>query len=101
MSYNGWSNYETWNVALWFDNEPGSYEYRREVSRDHLESADGDKDTAVSDVADWLKDDINVRSPDLGASMYADLLNAAISEVNWYEIAKHWVEEAVEEAEEA
>jgi hypothetical protein len=21
MTYNGWSNYDTWNVALWFDND--------------------------------------------------------------------------------
>ena len=21
MTYNGWTNYDTWNVALWFDND--------------------------------------------------------------------------------
>ena len=26
MSYNGWTNYETWAVKLWMDNEEGSYE---------------------------------------------------------------------------
>ncbi len=25
--YNGWSNYETWNVKLWMDNDEGSYNY--------------------------------------------------------------------------
>lgn len=25
MSYNGWSNYETWNVALWINNDYGLY----------------------------------------------------------------------------
>ena len=24
-SYNGWSNYETWNVALWLQNDYGFY----------------------------------------------------------------------------
>jgi hypothetical protein len=24
-SYNGWTNYETWNVALWIDNGIGLY----------------------------------------------------------------------------
>ena len=23
ISYNGWENYETWNVALWINNEEG------------------------------------------------------------------------------
>mgnify|MGYP003124253585 CR=1 FL=1 len=26
MSYNGWTNYETWNVALWMDNDEESYQ---------------------------------------------------------------------------
>lgn len=25
MAYNGWSNYETWNVSLWLNNDEGSY----------------------------------------------------------------------------
>jgi len=24
--YNGWTNYETWNVALWMQNEPPFYQ---------------------------------------------------------------------------
>ena len=29
MSYNGWTNYETWNVALWLDNDYESYQFAR------------------------------------------------------------------------
>lgn len=31
MSYNGWKNYETWNVALWLDNDQGTYNETREM----------------------------------------------------------------------
>ena len=27
QEYNGWTNYETWNVALWMDNDETSYQY--------------------------------------------------------------------------
>ena len=30
MSYNGWKNYETWNVILWIGNDEGLYNFARE-----------------------------------------------------------------------
>ena len=30
QTYNGWTNYETWNVALWIQNDPGFYDLARE-----------------------------------------------------------------------
>jgi len=30
ISYNGWENYETWNVALWINNEEGLYHLAQE-----------------------------------------------------------------------
>ena len=35
--YNGWTNYETWNVGLWLGGEQGLYELaRRALDYDHL-----------------------------------------------------------------
>jgi len=36
--YNGWANYETWNVALHLDNDEGSYLAVCEYVRDTLNS---------------------------------------------------------------
>lgn len=116
-TYNGWTNYETWNVALWIDNEEGTYRYWRGVAQECWESAgEGLSDyarftgkeiftreeRAVLALEKHLKNEIEESAPDLGASMFSDLLGAALSEVNWHEIASNWIESAdkTEEVEE-
>ena len=99
MAYNGWTNYETWNVALWMDNEAGSYEQARDDARQALEDADNDADDAKQALAGTLKSQHEEALPELGASVWADLLGAALSEVNWHEIAGNLVDEVYEEQE--
>jgi len=99
--YNGWTNYETWAVALWIDNERGSHEFWREraqeLSADHPPAADGSPGrTAVQCIARELEDahDEAVAERHGNASdVFTDLLNAALSEVDWIEIAQHFFEE--------
>ena len=90
MTYNGWSNYETWNVSLWLNNEPVTYEDLRDLLERNSD------DYAAGEA---IKSYVEEMMPDLGASMAADLLGAALCEVDWQEIAKSNRNEVAEEAE--
>ena len=101
--YNGWTNYETWNVNLWLTNDQSEYENWIEVACSHLYFSDGlegDESTcaerAENSLANELSNDFDERIPDGLTGAYKDLLGAALSEVNWGEIAKHLIEAAHE-----
>ena len=84
QGHNGWTNYETWAVHLWLTNEEPSYRYWRE----RAVRCSGPGDLSVE-----LRDEVRDAAPDLGPSMYADMLGAALDRVNWYEIAEALLEE--------
>lgn len=95
--YNGWANYETWCVNLWLSNDPHTDEQAREiVAHAWNNAADeiaADRDAIVSprvDAADALKEWLQYEENPLTdrASMYADLLGAALDTVDWLEIAE-------------
>jgi len=102
-TYNGWTNYETWCTSLWLDNEEHTYRYCREVAHDNCElqfidNTEDEKLQAVIDTEGTIKDFVESELiPDLGASLAADLLGAAVSEVNWREIAEHYVDDLWQE----
>lgn len=100
-TYNGWRNYETWAVKLWIDNEEGSYNYWLERSREILldpRTSDilTEGQTARYDLADELKREHEENAPEV-SGVFADLLNAALSEVDWSEIAESMLADAKEE----
>ena len=83
VKYNGWTNYETWCVNLWFTNEQATYEFIKEMAADN--------DTY--ELAELLKADVMENMPDLDAGLYSDILVAGLENVNWYEIAESFKEE--------
>lgn len=96
-TYNGWTSYETWNVKLWIDNEQGTYEYWREAAQDAYDRAEGDStfsrdERAIFSLAERLKHEHEENAPELQGT-YADLLAAALSEVNWTEIAENMLDD--------
>ncbi len=103
-SYNGWSNYETWCVNLWLSNEEGSYRHCRELATDAAVAAEDSclvsdgiwtieeaTRNLLSDALKELLDELNPLAAQ--ASVFTDLINAALCDVNWHEIAESFLEE--------
>lgn len=99
--YNGWTNYETWLINLWADNDAGSYEFWREQAQETYNEASADDtfsrdERAALDLAEKLKEWHNEATPEV-TGLWADMINAALSEVNWYEIAEHYISDCDKE----
>lgn len=100
--YNGWTNYETWAVRLWIDGEEPSYRYWCGRAQEIYDEAEADKyftkeENAINDLADSLKEEHEESMPVPESGVYADLLSAALGEVNWHEIAESMIEEVDKE----
>ena len=89
--YNGYTNYETWNVKLWIDNDQGEQEYWAEEAQ-RIYDAETDKDDAANTLSATLKDYFQENKPDVSGT-YSDLLQGALDSVNWYEIAENMLED--------
>jgi hypothetical protein len=95
--YNGWKNYETWAACLWLDNDEGTYSYWRAAAREAYRDAESGphltrRQAARADLADRLRDEIEESAPPLDG-LSADLLHAALSEIDWYEIAESYLDD--------
>jgi hypothetical protein len=85
-TYEGWTNRETWLVALWLNNEQGLQEEAMAVCK-----TDGEMlQEAAQSLEDWVRD-----LPEIGAThgFAIDLLNAALARCDWREIAATFREE--------
>ena len=51
MTYNGYKNYETWNVVLWISNDEGLYDLARSCS-DYAEFVDSMRELGSTETMD-------------------------------------------------
>ena len=96
LEYNGWYNYETWNLKLWLDNDEDTHFIVQEKAKSLIKKYNGYIEAATY-LADWLKEHTLKNTPELKASFYSDVLNASIREVNFQEIATHVCDDILNE----
>lgn len=85
QTYNGWANYETWLVNLWLTEDPYTEELISEWAK---EIEDYKLAQTLEDYVDDMADAEDIRS-----GLIQDLIKAAMSEVDWEEIAQHYIED--------
>lgn len=84
-TYNGYTNYATWAVSLWIDNDQGMSSEVLGMAHECLENVD--------ELASRLEDYINNNNPLVGQeNLFSDLLNSELEEVNWEQLAKGYIE---------
>lgn len=109
QGHNGWKNYETWAMALHIDNEPDTYDTSRSIVADEIEYSrenqeDGDTFTLAENTTAnvaralkvWREEAYEDAVQTLNDGPYAfcsDLLGAAWSVIDWYEIAAAYLSE--------
>ena len=74
-NYQGYANYQTWNVALWIANDEGAYNFWQEQK---------DADNLPQLLQNWVEE----MAPELPASMFSDILGHALGSVDWHEVAE-------------
>lgn len=78
--YNGYTNYSTWCLCLWLDNDRNQYNYWKQRANQIDDYDLGQEIKAYfEDVQNPLADH---------ADLYSDLLNYALSEINWREVVE-------------
>jgi hypothetical protein len=83
--YNGWANYETWNVALWYNNDEAIYDMLYDMIKSVAPEEINDE-TASEVVITAFKYYNMAETP--------DNVKLNSKEINWYEIAedlREWI----------
>ncbi len=95
--HQGWENYATWAVHLWLTNDEPSYNLWTDQALTVWENSEADdiftrSEVARRELAESLKAAVEEDVPLDGGSLYSDLLESALDDVQWGDVANAWLE---------
>ena len=90
---NGYKNPETYFCSLWIDADDMT---RREFIAMAKALQEDDPDEQIKAVADAMRRNVEDGAPELSGSLYGDLLDAAIENIDFRTLALEFIEEARE-----
>lgn len=96
--YNGWANYETWLLNLWFDNFTDIFkEMTDEGDFDAM-----DKDDILIFIRDYIKEYVYecVYETQSHGGFVDDMINASLGSVDFREIAEHYIDDILDDLKE-
>ena len=102
--YNGWTNYATWRVGLEIINDMRLDDFGVECnfptdeSRSYGRQYDGEDMIDPSDLADAMRSYVEEHIEETSEGIAKDYALAFLSDVNWYELAEHMIQEESEAA---
>lgn len=85
-TYNGWTNYPTWAVVLWFGSDQGTAQEVEQLARSWEENTR--EGGTLSDLADALAELAEELAPTPSAGLAADLAGYAFAQIDFHEIAR-------------
>ena len=88
---NGYKNFETWNCYNWLTVDESSVFKWEKAAKEALETG-GDKDEAAIILSKQIKEAVESEAPELEPGLYIDLLNAALQEIDYVEVAAAFIE---------
>lgn len=109
MTYNGWTNYETWSVALIIDNDESTQRFALELTRIAVEEGEPSeywteeqrrRYRTADMLKDWIEEQLEtMRQPSEThplSYLWSQLVIGALGEVDWHEIADHYLDSFAE-----
>jgi hypothetical protein len=107
--YNGYKNYETWSVSLWLSNEQFLDDQMGELADQAVAEAPDDSNVKTNIwsereaarynlskmIKDWVDEDRENVPGMRENNMYTQLLDGALSDVDWGEVADGYLEDRI------